>query len=78
MSQVHVERIIGLLVTDEGLRRQFTENPGATIKKLVESGLELNWCERKSLSRLDPQELARFAQVIDGRLQKVDFERGDT
>jgi hypothetical protein len=78
MSQIHVERIIGLLATDEGLRRQFTEDPGATIKKLVERGLELNWCERRSLLHLDPQELARFAQVIDGRLQKIDLERGDT
>jgi hypothetical protein len=78
MSQIHVERIIGLLATDEGLRRRFTEDPGSTIKKLVESGLDLNWCERMSLARLDPQELARFAQVIDGRLQKIDLERGDT
>ena len=76
MSQIHVERIIGLLATDEGLRRRFIEDPGDTIKKLIESGLELNWCERRSLARLDPKELARFAQVIDGRLQKIDLERG--
>jgi hypothetical protein len=78
MSQIHVERIIGLLATDEGLRRRFTEDPAATLKRLVEGGLELNWCERMSLARLDPRELARFAQVIDGRLQKIDLERGDT
>ncbi len=77
MSQMHVERIIGLLATDEGLRKRFIESPGDTLKKLIESGLELNWCERRSLARLDPQELARFAQVIDGRLQKIELERGD-
>ena len=78
MSQIHVERIIGLLATDEGLRKRFIQDPGDTLKKLIESGLELNWCERRSLARLDPQELARFAQVIDGRLQKIESERGDT
>ena len=78
MSQIHVERIIGLLATDEGLRRRFVEDPAGTLKKLGESGLELNWCERMSLARLDPKELARFAQMIDGRLQKIDLERGDT
>ncbi|TMQ51241.1 MAG: hypothetical protein E6K71_00635 [Candidatus Eisenbacteria bacterium] len=78
MSQLYVERIIGLLATDEALRRKFTENPSATLKKLIESGMELNWCEQRSLAHLDPEELARFAQKIDARLQKIELERGET
>jgi len=78
MSQLYVERIIGLLATDEALRRKFTENPSATLKNLIESGMELNWCEQRSLAHLDPEELARFAQKIDARLQKIELERGET
>ena len=77
MSQHYVERIIGLLATDEALRRKFTENPSATLKKLIENGMELNWCEQRSLACLDTQELERFAQVIDARLQKIETERGE-
>jgi len=76
MSQHYVERIIGLLATDEALRRKFTENPSATLKKLIENGMELNWCEQRSLACLDTKELERFAQVIDARLQKIETERG--
>jgi len=78
MSQLYVERIIGLLVTDEALRRQFTKNPAETLEKLIERGMQLNPCERGSLAALSPAELARFAQVIDSRLQKTDLERGGT
>jgi hypothetical protein len=76
MSQSHVERIIGLLATDEALRNQFTENPSETLEELIERGMELNPCERGSLAALSPTELARFAQVIDARLQKIDLKRG--
>ena len=78
MSQSHVERIIGLLATDEALRNQFTENPSETLEKLMERGMELNPCERGSLAALSPAELARFARVIDSRLQKIDLKRGET
>jgi len=78
MSQLYVERIIGLLATDESLRHQFTKDPAATLKKLIEGGMELNWCERGSLAALDPGELARFARAIDARLQKIDLQRGAT
>jgi len=40
--------------------------------------MELNWCEQRSLAHLDPEELARFAQKIDARLQKIELERGET
>ena len=76
MSQGCVERVIGLLATDEALRRRFMASPRAALLELIERGMELNPCELRSLASLDPYELARFAEVIDARLQKVDL-RGD-
>jgi len=76
MSQSHVERVIGLLATDEALRRQFEADPRATLQLLKESGVELNWCEHQALSSLDPDQLTRFAAAIDARLQKADLRDG--
>ena len=76
MSQVNVERVIGLLATDEGLRRRFTRNPHAALWEMVERGLELNNCELWSLAHMDPSELARFADAIGPRLQKSELRGG--
>ena len=76
MSQANVERIIGVLATDEARRRRFIENPQATIRELIESGYALTPCERWALSTLDPRDLARFANAIDTRLQKSDLKGG--
>jgi hypothetical protein len=76
MSQVYVERVIGLLATDECLRHRFIENPHATLLEMVEGGMELNPGELRSLARVDPHELRRFARSIDPRLQKSDL-RGE-
>lgn len=76
MSQVHVERVIGRLATDEALRRRFTEDPRALLTELIERGTELNECERWSLERLDTRELARFAEAIGPRLQRSDLHGG--
>jgi hypothetical protein len=72
-----VERVIGLLATDEALRRRFLTNPHALLAHMIEKGMELNECERWSLTRLDPDELKRFAQAIDPRLQRTDLHGGD-
>jgi hypothetical protein len=76
MSQVNVERVIGLLATDEGLRRRFSSDPHVVLRELAERGLELNPCERWSLVRMDPRELARFASAIGPKLQKTEIEGG--
>jgi hypothetical protein len=76
MSQINVERVIGLLATDEGLRRRFVRNPHAALLELAERGLELTPCERWSLSHMNPRELVRFADAIGPRLQKADLEGG--
>jgi hypothetical protein len=76
MSQVYVERVIGLLATDEVLRRQFERNPRAALLEIVRRGMDLTAIELWSLASLDPCELARFAQAIDARLQRTDL-RGE-
>lgn len=76
MSQINVERIIGLLATDEAVRRRFTQDPRAVLAEMAERGAVLNECERWSLANLDPEELARFARAIGPRLQKADLNGG--
>ena len=77
MSQVHVERVIGLLATDEALRRRFSKDPRACLSEMIASGLELNECERWSLAHSDPAELARGARAIGPRLQMAVLSVGD-
>jgi hypothetical protein len=76
MSQNNVERIIGVLVTDEGFRRRYANDPLAAIQQIADSGFELTVCEKRALATLNPQELERFADAIDARLQKSDLKRG--
>ena len=76
MSQPNVERVIGVLATDEAFRRRFAENPRAALQQLIENGVELTPCERHALAALDPAELTRFADAIDARPQKTDLEGG--
>jgi hypothetical protein len=73
MSQLNVERIIGLLATDEAMRRSFSENPRATLHTLVQRGLELTAWELTALASLDPRRLARFVQGLDLSLQRADL-----
>jgi len=73
MSQVNVERVIGLLATDEGLRRRFTKNPRAALQELASRGMELTECERWSLVHMDPHALVRFAEAVGPRLQRADL-----
>ena len=74
MSQVHVERAIGLLATDEGLRSRFNRDPRAALVEMAEKGLELTECERVSIAALSPRELARFVRAIHPRLQRADLQ----
>ena len=75
MSQSNVERVVGLLATDEAFRLRFVKDPRATIQQLIETGMELTHCEERALAELDPLDLARFAEAIDPRLQKIDLKR---
>lgn len=77
MSQKHVEHLIGLLATDESMRRRFSADPKAFLAELIANGTELNACERWALAHLDPRELRRFADAIGPRLQRIDAEECD-
>lgn len=76
MSQVNVERVLGLLVTDEAFRRRFENDPQSAIRELIEGGVQLNSCEQRALAATDLAQLSRFAAAIDPRLQKTDLKRG--
>ena len=76
MSQTNVERVIGLLATDECFRRAFARSPQEALMKMANRGVELTASEARSLASLDPHAVERFADCIDPRLQKADLEGG--
>ena len=76
MSQIFVERVIGLLATDEHMRERFGTDPRGAIEELVRRGMELTESERRSIAALDPEELARFVRAIDPRLQRAQLAGG--
>ena len=71
MSQQNVERVIGKIVTDQGFRRRFERKPVDALFEIVASGMELTTVELQALAGLDPSQVARFADALDPRLQKV-------
>jgi hypothetical protein len=75
MSHRSVERTIGRLVTDDGFRRRFIENPALVIDEVVASGLDLNPCERRALVAIDPRLASQFAEALDPSLQRIEAER---
>lgn len=74
MSQTNVERVIGILVTDEAIRRRYVEDPQTTLAEIAGTGIELTGCERRALACIDPVHLAKFAKAIDARLEKSDLK----
>ena len=73
MSQANVEKIIGRLVTDEGFRRRFASDPAGTLRQLAECGCDLTWCEQRAIGSIDSEALARFADIVDPRIQRCDL-----
>ena len=71
MSQRNVERVIGRLVTDEKFRRRFESDPVKTLEEMAAAGAELTDVEKRALAGLDARVVARFADAIDPRLQKI-------
>ncbi len=78
MSQSNVERVIGRLVTDEGFRRRFFEDPVSAIRQAVEAGCELNACEARALVAIDPDQVERFVEALHPCIQKVELQGGRT
>jgi hypothetical protein len=74
MSQRHVETLLGRLLTDEKLRRQFFPIGPASFETASASSydrLELTPIERDALAGLDAALLERFAGSLDARLKKA-------
>ena len=76
MSQPNVERVIGILATDESIRREFNTNPRVALQRMMDRGMELTECEQWAIATLDPTDLSRFAGALDARLQKSDLHGG--
>jgi len=71
MSQRNVERVIGRLVTDEQFRARFAEDPEASLREVMECGMELTSVEVGALAGMDVALVSQFADRIDPRIQKV-------
>lgn len=67
----HVEQLLGRLATDAKLRRRFAANPGALLRELTASGLDLTDVELEALATTDPEALRAFAAALDPRLRKA-------
>ena len=76
MSQRNVQQVIGRLVTDEAFRHRFEESPGVALAEMIVNGLELTTIELLALASLDRRVVARFAEAIDPRIQKIAVEGG--
>ena len=73
MSQRCVERVIGRLVTDEAFRRRYAQDPRAALSEMVECGIELTSVEMSALTGINAETVARVADALDPRIQKIDI-----
>jgi hypothetical protein len=78
MSQRTVEAFIGRLVTDEGFRLRFKDNPVAMLDELIASGTPLTPVERRALLEMDATAYEQFADRVDPRLQKICLRRSSS
>jgi hypothetical protein len=72
VTQRWIEVILGRLVTDEELRRQFIEDPRRTVVELIEAGMQLSRSEIAALTAIDSKLWERTAEQIRPALQRVD------
>ena len=70
MSQKHVEILIGRLVTDEDLRRQFSNAPFETLTALSDQGWELTRGEIEAFVQTDVHLWGRVAAKLPSRIQR--------
>jgi hypothetical protein len=68
MSQRAVEHVLGRLVTDEGFRASFFENPGLASLKI---GAALSPEEIDALTAIPRLALADLAKKLDGRICRL-------
>jgi hypothetical protein len=72
--QRSVEVLVGRLITDEEFRSAFRRDPRGTLRAAAEWGLELTASELQALVAADHGMWDRFAEEIDGRLQKASLK----
>jgi hypothetical protein len=70
MSQRNVELLIGRLLTDEDVRRQFMRKPSGAIEDFCRQGWELSQGEIDARAATDVAMWAEFASRIPSRLQR--------
>jgi hypothetical protein len=74
MSHRTIERVIGRLLTDEELRREFTRAPQRTLAALAEQGWELTRLEADALLTIEVRLWSDVAARIDPRLQRCSLK----
>lgn len=73
MSQRHIEKLVGRLLTDEELRSAFIRRPAATLDELSGQGWEISALEREALLAEDPAVWRDLARRIPARLQRCNL-----
>lgn len=71
MSQPGMQRVIGMLITDEEFRRQFEQRGAECLASLRDEGIELTETEQAALMEADACLWARLATEIDSRLRRT-------
>jgi hypothetical protein len=74
MSQRNVELLIGRLLTDEDMRRQFMLKPGGAIEDFCRQGWELSRGEIEALAATDARMWSELASRIPSRLQRCSLK----
>jgi hypothetical protein len=73
VAQRSIELFIGRLITDEGFREAFIDNPNAAVRIFVDAGLELTTVEIAALLATGADVWERVADEVDPRLQKANL-----
>lgn len=71
MSQRNIEGVIGRLLTDEGFRHAFLNDPERSLRDLLDGGTHLTRSEIAALLAIDSALWRTAAERIDPRLQKA-------
>ena len=74
MSHRTIERVIGRLLTDEELRREFIRAPQRALAVLAEQGWELTRLEVDALLTIEVRLWSDVAARIDPRLQRCSLK----
>ena len=70
MTQRWIEIVVGRLITDEGFRRRFLDDPHHALGELLDRGTDLTPSEIAALVSVDGALWQQVAGEIDPRLQK--------